>query len=758
MTILTEPLIGYNIPINYIPGASPSASATVNTLAIQTALTAAGTSGGMVELTIPGTYLYNATLIVYANTSIVLGAGVDLKCDPSVSKFLMLKNFNSQIAGTPVAVTALTTTNGKAVNVQAAAHGYAAANVGNTYVWIAGAIQDSYNGIWPITAIVDANNFTILISNHLGTESPVLTSPATGTIYYGTADVNISLSGSGTWNGNRVNMTNTNTYQDFGGVFFRHVKNLRVDGVRFRDNRDCINMEGVYSGWVTNCQADSTEATGADSGIGSFCQIRGPNRSITVRGNRTQNADDSVAYLGSDADALIDSGFLIGTVDDITVDDLTMENGYRAVKILGNKYTNAGVATNATLGTFRLNDIKGKSVVATAMISIGDDYTTGAGGGTITSLVISKLAKDFAYANIGIDIALPCTNVVINDSYFQLDGAASIGVQANIGAVIESLTVSTTKFVGNTNGIAIQGNNGGAATPTATGSNVAAGPPQPLVLSSLTRCVIGATVSGTNIGGGAKIIGVNAGTLTVYLDTINTGTVSNGTVITVTPPTNVKRFKIIGLDSMTTTYGLNLGTGVTSPLKIDVNGWSQNGCSSLLRFTGQTGMNVGLCQVSHDSFTGALIAAVSGSPSMTTFRVSNCPGLINLGASWFSGTWGGVTAFWDGRYRNPVTWSASVTPDYKFGNVIVTTVNATATVNAITNLSASVNQDGQQVCFEYIWDGTGGAYVITHAAAYIFSTVFVQHGVATDALRTVIEMTHDGNGKYRSLDAANSWN
>lgn len=87
----------YEVPIAGIPceafGASPSATADVNTAAIQAALNAAGQYGGRVTLYTPGTYLINRTLRISSNTSFVCIGVLKLA---SASNCVMLANQYAQ--------------------------------------------------------------------------------------------------------------------------------------------------------------------------------------------------------------------------------------------------------------------------------------------------------------------------------------------------------------------------------------------------------------------------------------------------------------------------------------------------------------------------------------------------------------------------------------------------------------------------------------------------------------------------------------
>jgi hypothetical protein len=129
-----------------------TAAATINTTLIQSALTA----GGLINLTQTGTVYINTTLLYSSFTRLILGPSTIVRLAPG-SNCTML-NSTSAVAflagGTPV-----TLTQGArcAVNVQWTAHGR---TVGQG-VWLSGSTPSTYNGVFRVAAVSDANNFTI---------------------------------------------------------------------------------------------------------------------------------------------------------------------------------------------------------------------------------------------------------------------------------------------------------------------------------------------------------------------------------------------------------------------------------------------------------------------------------------------------------------------------------------------------------------------------------------------------------------------
>lgn len=133
-------------------GASPSATAAINTAAIQAALDA----GGRITLSTPGVYSINAGFTVYDNTEINLASGVELKAVTGgaggVNTFNIFKNQHAN--STPVRISSISAaTFGnllvRVTVVFSAAHGCAA----DGYVQIKGDGFGIYNGIHKVEAV-----------------------------------------------------------------------------------------------------------------------------------------------------------------------------------------------------------------------------------------------------------------------------------------------------------------------------------------------------------------------------------------------------------------------------------------------------------------------------------------------------------------------------------------------------------------------------------------------------------------------------
>lgn len=160
-------------------GASPGFPAAVNTRAIQTALDRLG----HVQLSRPGVYEINDTLVIKSETTLEFGAGVSLKL-ASGSNCLMLTNEAYNLARAGSASTSITVswTAGVVATVTWTAHG----KTSKDYVLIQGASQNVFNGVFAVHEVLTADTFTVILPF-----SAVTT--ATGTILGYSCDKNISL-------------------------------------------------------------------------------------------------------------------------------------------------------------------------------------------------------------------------------------------------------------------------------------------------------------------------------------------------------------------------------------------------------------------------------------------------------------------------------------------------------------------------------------------------------------------------------------
>ena len=148
---------------NLLNTTNSSSVASSNTTAIQAALTA----GGLVQITAPGVYYVNDTLILYDRTNLVIGQGVELRArtggSRGTSTFLMFRNSNFN--STPVTISTITAAiyGSSMVRVTvtfASAHGLVAGN----FLQIKGDGADVYNGVWEVESVSSATVLSFVMS------------------------------------------------------------------------------------------------------------------------------------------------------------------------------------------------------------------------------------------------------------------------------------------------------------------------------------------------------------------------------------------------------------------------------------------------------------------------------------------------------------------------------------------------------------------------------------------------------------------
>jgi hypothetical protein len=218
-----------------------------NTTAIKGLLTA----GGLVNLTQEGLFYINQPLIYGSNTTLILGPNTTLRLAPNSNcPMLMSTSLNTFLgSGTTLAngtLVTLTQNAGSSVNVLWTSHGL---SVGEA-VWIAGNAVSTYNGVFRVATLIDANNFTIYTAKDA-------TGAPSGTTQAVQAVQNFNLLG-GIWDYNGTNQT----------VVAPSYKLLPLLLVGLCDSTmdDVASINGEFDGFhiqaVLNFQAFSTHIDG----------------------------------------------------------------------------------------------------------------------------------------------------------------------------------------------------------------------------------------------------------------------------------------------------------------------------------------------------------------------------------------------------------------------------------------------------------------------------------------------------------------
>jgi len=243
-------------PFPLLAGSISAAAA--NTLAIQTALTA----GGMVNITQPGTFYINATLVYSSSTVLVLGPQTIIQAVPGMNATMLISS--SAIAflagGTTVTLTQGT---GTAVNVAWPAHGL---SVGQG-IWLFGSTPSTYNGVFRVAAVVDTNNVTIY-TTQFATSAPSGTAKAVVAVQF------FSLIG-GTWNYDYPNNgASPNNYN--------------------------VHAIGLYG--LLDCYAEDVQAINANKFAFCLCAVA----SIRTRNLKVNNRSDGIKVYGPARGVVVD--------------------------------------------------------------------------------------------------------------------------------------------------------------------------------------------------------------------------------------------------------------------------------------------------------------------------------------------------------------------------------------------------------------------------------------------------------------------
>jgi hypothetical protein len=248
-------------------GASPSASAAINTAAIQAALNV----GGLVTLEVAGVYFVNATLIIKSRTSFILGPGVIIRAFcavPNTTKaFLLLRNENwastaqkvSSIVGTQPFNTSLNLYTVTFSTFNPSSAGWTAGQ----YIQIKDDTTRRYNGINEIYSVT-SNTVTFIWAQGAG-GSPI-GNGAGANMQAALADGYITVQG-GEFDGNfRAGFVANTTYNDHG-IFFDRLLKGRIANIRTTDFRKyavCAQnvQDFVVDGLYGNTNSDGVKVYG----------------------------------------------------------------------------------------------------------------------------------------------------------------------------------------------------------------------------------------------------------------------------------------------------------------------------------------------------------------------------------------------------------------------------------------------------------------------------------------------------------------
>lgn len=364
-------------------------AATYNTGAIQAALNA----GGLVQILAPGTYYINSTLTIYSDTKLLLGAGVVLKNYGTGNARSMIRNscYSSSIKSVSAisSASAATTTGYRRATASATAHGFA---VGN-WVLIKGDTSGnggSFNGIWLVDTVPDANSFTFLFNNKLDP------SAAAGTLTAALANANITIEG-GRLDYNNAANTTVAVGTDQCAVILNKIKNGWI-----------LNQEGYnglkYMWHMANCQDCGGTNLTLNTGSDGF-HIKAPAWNTRVTNVAGQSGDDMVAFVTIDVlDSTINPPDTGGDIRGIEVTNVTgwHASGGRCVTVVANAGNKISGVKIDGIHSFESNYIA---------VFLGVDGTE---SGTIQDADVRNISGGFASAAAGASAVV-------------LGGASSVG-------------------------------------------------------------------------------------------------------------------------------------------------------------------------------------------------------------------------------------------------------------------------------------------------------------------------------------------
>lgn len=206
--------------------AGSSAAASANTASLQSALNA----GGYVSITVPGVYFINQVLSIPSNTTIYIGAGVELKVADNANCGIFT-NVAARAAGTVLTAGALVWTD--------AGPNYAAtitqANLNllypvGSFIGVMGTPDRGFQGVWEVVA-AGASLIKFRLADGVGGSGVAASGTGTTQLTIYPADLNIRVFGPGRLNGNGANQTLYGAGDPRGCVtWFRNAKNVTLEG------------------------------------------------------------------------------------------------------------------------------------------------------------------------------------------------------------------------------------------------------------------------------------------------------------------------------------------------------------------------------------------------------------------------------------------------------------------------------------------------------------------------------------------------
>lgn len=385
-----------------------AAAATANTAIIQAALTI----GGLVQILAPGVYYTNSTLLIGSNTGLRLGDGVTLRLFGMTNGVNMLQN--AALTRSSASVTSITgsLTTLDAVVVQTA-HG----KVAGDWVWLRGANQTAYIGVFQIITLTDANTYTVRLRRF-----PSATS-ATGTLTATTPDVNVVVSG-GTWDYNSAQNTTAGDSVSLHCLRFGGMQNFSMPGVT---NFGSSLKFNVCVAAVTDYSIGLLRAIQTNS---DCLKIYGPAFNGTVDGVSGIVGDDLLSVQPYEADAFSSYRYSFGSVLGLRVGRLNGTKGATALLVF---YPD---------NNHDMDDIEVESVEGTCDASTPVRFQPSNATGNIGRVKVSNVTCPNATNNVRVLSGVTIQSLTLDAINHRPTATTYEGVRMDAGSTIRYLEIS----------------------------------------------------------------------------------------------------------------------------------------------------------------------------------------------------------------------------------------------------------------------------------------------------------------------------
>ena len=261
-------------------------------------LQAALNKGGDVEVYGNGSYLISQTLIIGGNTTLKVHPAVEIKGAVGCTNLIA-----TSIIGVAQSSITVAWSSGMTATVTWTAHGLTAKDK----VWIVGANQYQFLGVFTIASITDANTFVINLRR-------LPTATGSGTITAIKALENITVQG-GTWNYNYTGGNDGTGYVKhvmlLGGVY-----NITVKDIDFEDT----SKYGISLGAVDGAVIENITSRKANSDL---IKVYGPSFNVYIRNLHADCGDDIVSFQVKEPSAYAAYIWTFGDIINCSVDGVS---------------------------------------------------------------------------------------------------------------------------------------------------------------------------------------------------------------------------------------------------------------------------------------------------------------------------------------------------------------------------------------------------------------------------------------------------